>query len=298
MGDAAALAALKPPMAFARHTEAEEGEGAGAASPVHLAYLFAQPLVQKDLATGKRKPIDEVAGAEPNMLDAILDETKVHAASPSRPSWSVHLAAFCNSPPPGCPGSPVFIAPPCHPPPTPPTQRTVGLWKANATDAHFQTALMRRPKVLHFSGHGTKRSLCLEDSTGCIQEMDNKMLQTRLSSESGANSVRLAVVSACHGEVAGADFIAAGVPHVVTIKQAHEVSDKAAQEFFIRFYSNLFIGSTVDESFNSAVATIKSSSDKSVKTVKSLSLSLFPLLSVCLPQLTPKVSPRTTTNSN
>ena len=273
MGDAAALAALKPPMAFARHTEAEEGEGAGAASP-HLAYLFAQPLVQKDPSTGKRTAIDEVAGAEPNMLDAILDETKVHAASPSRPSWSVHLAAFCNSPPPGCPGPPVFIAPPCHPPPTPPTQRTVGLFKANATDAHFQQALMRRPKVLHFSGHGTKRSLCLEDSTGCIQEMDNKMLQTRLSSESGANSVRLAVVSACHGEVAGDVFIAAGVPHVVTIVKQQEVSDKAAQEFFIRFYSNLFIGSTVDESFNSAVELVQSSSDKNVSKVRLQNTSL------------------------
>jgi pseudouridine-5'-phosphate glycosidase len=49
-------------------------------------------------------------------------------------------------------------------------------------------------------------------------------------------------VSACYSQSAGAAFVEAGVPHVVAIRTADQVTDAAAMRFADSFYDAIFVG--------------------------------------------------------
>jgi hypothetical protein len=53
---------------------------------------------------------------------------------------------------------------------------------------------------------------------------------------------QLALVSACYSQSAGAAFVEAGVPHVVAIRTADQVTDAAAMRFADSFYDAIFVG--------------------------------------------------------
>ncbi len=51
-------------------------------------------------------------------------------------------------------------------------------------------------------------------------------------------------------------FVAAGVPHVIAVRKATRLLDKAAQIFTSHFYSSLAVGDTVRAAFEIATQTV------------------------------------------
>ena len=74
----------------------------------------------------------------------------------------------------------------------------------------------------------------------------------------GGHALQLVVVSACFSHGGGAAFVAAGVPHVIAVKRAERIQDRAAAVFAEAFYyAVLRGGKTVQQAFDigrSAVA--------------------------------------------
>jgi hypothetical protein len=66
-------------------------------------------------------------------------------------------------------------------------------------------------------------------------------------------------VSACYSGLAGENFAAAGVPHVVCCRQQFELKDAAALAFTRQFYLALAVGNTVKESFDQGCSAVRAS---------------------------------------
>ncbi len=104
------------------------------------------------------------------------------------------------------------------------------------------------PQVVHFSGHGTAAgALLLEDPNGRRWDLDRDTLRTVFKAY--GQSVKLAVLNACHSEAAG-NTLREVVPYVVG--NSIEVYDGAAIEFATTFYRTLFQGETLSKSFRAA----------------------------------------------
>ena len=66
----------------------------------------------------------------------------------------------------------------------------------------------------------------------------------------------MVVLSACHSEAVGENFVEAGVPHVIAIKQGSRVADEASRTFAESFYLALLHGKTVLEAFDISEAHV------------------------------------------
>ena len=105
-----------------------------------------------------------------------------------------------------------------------------------------------QPHIVHFSGHGSPRgALLLEDSNGLRWDLDRDTLRTVFKAY--GCSTRLAVLNACHSEIAG-NTLRGVIPYV--IGNSIEVYDSAAIEFAMFFYASLFNGETLYKSFREA----------------------------------------------
>lgn len=105
-----------------------------------------------------------------------------------------------------------------------------------------------QPHIVHFSGHGSARgALLLEDHDGRRWDLDRDTLRTVFKAY--GQSTKLAVLNACHSEVAG-NTLREVVPYV--IGNAIAVYDNAAIEFSKIFYSTIFTGETLHRSFREA----------------------------------------------
>jgi hypothetical protein len=105
-----------------------------------------------------------------------------------------------------------------------------------------------QPHIVHFSGHGSSNgALLLEDHDGQRWDLDRSTLRTVFKAY--GQSTRLAVLNACHSEVAG-NTLREVVPYV--IGNAIAVYDDAAIEFAKAFYATLFRGETLYKSFREA----------------------------------------------
>lgn len=105
-----------------------------------------------------------------------------------------------------------------------------------------------QPHIVHFSGHGNSvGALILEDQEGRRWDLDRDTLRTVFKAY--GQSVKLAVLNACHSEVAG-NTLREVVPYV--IGNAVAVYDDAAIDFATTFYRVLFQGETLHKSFRAA----------------------------------------------
>lgn len=105
-------------------------------------------------------------------------------------------------------------------------------------------------------GHGDRNSIVLEKDNGDIHYLDSKSLESLLHASETGCICTIAFVSACHSEEAGRKFVAAGVKHVVCVKQNEMVSDSSSLTFAKLFYSALFQGKTVKSAFDIALSTV------------------------------------------
>lgn len=105
-----------------------------------------------------------------------------------------------------------------------------------------RTLLTRpRPRVLHFSGHGTSEgAICLEDDTGQVHPVSGKAIASLL--EPISTDLDCVVLNACYARKQ-ADAILSHVQYVVGMSDS--IDDRAAIAFSVGFYQALFNGEEI-----------------------------------------------------
>jgi hypothetical protein len=125
-------------------------------------------------------------------------------------------------------------------------------WSARPDDVS-QALLDIRPKIVHFSGHGTSSGeLCLEDKSGKIQPVSPEALAALF--ELVSNEVECVVLNACYSERQGA-AIAQHINLVIGMNKA--IGDKAAIAFAIGFYQALGAGRSIEEAYRFGCVQIR-----------------------------------------
>ena len=111
---------------------------------------------------------------------------------------------------------------------------------------------------MHYSGHGDRSFLSMEDGRGNAHFVRVPALKKLLQAGSLA-SLRFVFVSACFSEAAAQAFVDAGVPHVIAVRLTTRVSDNAAHAFTRAFYLALAVGKTIREAFDIGVQAVVTS---------------------------------------
>ena len=111
---------------------------------------------------------------------------------------------------------------------------------------------------MHYSGHGDRQFLSMEDGRGSAHFVRVPALKKLLQAGSLA-SLRFVFVSACFSEAAAQAFVDAGVPHVIAVRLTTRVSDDAAHAFTRAFYLALAVGKTIRDCFDIGVQAVVTS---------------------------------------
>jgi hypothetical protein len=121
---------------------------------------------------------------------------------------------------------------------------------APAARVHDLQESMRRhsPQIVHFSGHGDREGILLEDDAGRPMRVTGKALAGLFRLQMG--TIRLVVLSACESESTGQAF------HEFvdyTIGMRRKISDRAAIAFSTALYGALADGETIPRAFDYGV---------------------------------------------
>lgn len=109
-----------------------------------------------------------------------------------------------------------------------------------------------KPRVVHFSGHGSEDDLLFEDEAGNPKPV-SKEAMTRFI-EVGSDHVRVVIFNACYTR----DQAKAAAQHVeVAIGMNAPVGDETAAKFAEQFYSAIGFGASVQHAFDQALARIE-----------------------------------------
>jgi hypothetical protein len=101
-----------------------------------------------------------------------------------------------------------------------------------------------KPHIVHFSGHGTKEGLMLEDEMGLAVTATKEALSSLF--EIFSDTVECVILSACYSGPQ-ADAISKHIDYVIGMKK--DFDDKAAIEFAVGFYDALGGGESVENAF-------------------------------------------------
>lgn len=101
-----------------------------------------------------------------------------------------------------------------------------------------------QPNIIHFSGHGQKSGIYLEDSNQQSKIVDGASLLRLFNFYS--DTVECVILNSCYSEKQ-AQYISMAIPFVIGTKS--EIKDEAAINFSKTFYSSLADGNTYEESF-------------------------------------------------
>lgn len=116
---------------------------------------------------------------------------------------------------------------------------------AVTTDELHRSLLANHPQILHFSGHGHKESIVVEEPTGLPRNVQGDSLLKLLDLFKG--DLRLVVLNTCHSE-AQAKETAAFIDAAVGMAGA--ISDTAALSFSRAFYRALAHGADLQRAFD------------------------------------------------
>lgn len=100
------------------------------------------------------------------------------------------------------------------------------------------------PQIVHFTGHGKKDGLLVEDELGFAVRISKKALSGLF--ELCAHHVECVILSACYSEKQAA-AISKHINYVIGMRK--EIKDKAAIEFAVGFYDALGAGKSVEQAF-------------------------------------------------
>lgn len=143
-----------------------------------------------------------------------------------------------------------------------------------------------KPDIIHFSGHGNKKTLCFEDKTGNSDKIDEQSL-AEIFNETAKGVVCL-VINACESESL-ASALTRYVPYVISFPG--KIEDELSEVFSITFYENLSLGHSVQSAFNLGKAVIRNkiSDKRRLPTIKmNRNLSSFKDVIFSIPYLSAK----------
>ena len=116
-----------------------------------------------------------------------------------------------------------------------------------------QAILDEKPKIVHFSGHGTSEgSLCFENEVGKSQFVEPDALASLF--ELVTDHVDCVILNACYSEIQ-ANAIADHIRYVIGMNNA--IGDKAAISFAIGFYQALGAGKSVEDAYKFGCVQIR-----------------------------------------
>jgi hypothetical protein len=104
--------------------------------------------------------------------------------------------------------------------------------------------LDHEPQIVHFTGHGNKKGLLVEDESGMAKQISSKALSGLF--ELFSDKIECVILSACQSEPQ-ANAISKHINYVIGMKE--EIDDKAAIEFAVGFYDALGAGRSVEDAF-------------------------------------------------
>jgi hypothetical protein len=100
------------------------------------------------------------------------------------------------------------------------------------------------PQIVHFTGHGNKEGLLVEDEGGMAKRVSAKALSGLF--ELFSDKIECVILSACLS-APQANAISKHINYVIGMKE--EIDDKAAIEFAVGFYDALGAGRSVEDAF-------------------------------------------------
>jgi hypothetical protein len=100
------------------------------------------------------------------------------------------------------------------------------------------------PHIVHFTGHGNKEGLIVEDEGGMAKRISSEALSGLF--ELFSDKIECVILSACLS-APQADAISKHINYVIGMKE--EIDDKAAIEFAVGFYDALGAGRSVEDAF-------------------------------------------------
>lgn len=134
------------------------------------------------------------------------------------------------------------------------TEKQITLRSKIASIRSITDVLNKGARILHFSGHGQKQFICIEQENefGVAVSSTPDHLAAILRALPKATEIEFVFVSACHSEQYAQVFADFGIKHVVGIERQSPVRDLAAITFAEALYHQLFIGDTVENAFTTA----------------------------------------------
>lgn len=99
------------------------------------------------------------------------------------------------------------------------------------TDALGSFLARDQGRILHFSCHGNKECLYLEDSCGGVCTLQTEQIKRWIEvGRKNQKNLHFVFVSACYSGMIGQAFIDANVPHVVCCRNDCKISEAAASK--------------------------------------------------------------------
>eukprot|EP00903_Cladosiphon_okamuranus_P015149 g14007.t2 len=142
--------------------------------------------------------------------------------------------------------------------------RKISFWADVANTCNLGRIRNDGCQVFHYAGHADDNYLAFESSveTECGVAEPLEVGHLKSIFEVGGVKTKLVFISSCCSEDSGKAFVAAGVPHVVAVKNGQSIQDQAALQFSILFYEALINDGgryTVREAFEAALRTVDAS---------------------------------------
>jgi len=112
--------------------------------------------------------------------------------------------------------------------------------------------LRQSPEIVHFSGHGAKEGICLEDENGNTHLVPKDSLSNFF--EQFKNCVKCVILNACYSKDQ-AEGISENIEYVIGMND--EIGDRAAILFSTGFYDALGSGKSIEDAFKLGINAIE-----------------------------------------
>lgn len=123
-------------------------------------------------------------------------------------------------------------------------------------------------RILHMSLHcasDQQQLLFFEDGSGKAHVVRSTELGDLLGRGQQQQHIHIAFLNACHSLTIGVNFVAAGVRHVVCVRDDDEVRDESCRLFAHDFFRALHAGRSVKEAFDCGKAVLLCSQEKHLR---------------------------------
>jgi len=133
----------------------------------------------------------------------------------------------------------------------------------SATFSTFIRALLHKPTVIHFAGHGCSEGIIIEDDRGQGEVLRNEILKKIFKTNGGG--IELVLLNCCYSNYQ-AEFISS--LGIIVIGYNSEIADPAAMEFAKGFYLALGEGADYKQAYGNGMIFLENNHSSSISLLK------------------------------